>query len=88
MIVEMRTWQAEVKNTPEENDLLIKGVAGELRDMAEEGATSVLVGGDTLIFGAVDAGGKVVIYECTIRRANVDSEHDLTPTPEDGPVLH
>ncbi len=82
--IEMRAWKPEVTNTPTENDLLVKGVAVELNELlnqgAGEGATSVLVGGDTLIFGAVDGDGEIKIYECTIRRANVDAVEDLTPT--------
>jgi len=81
---EMRPWIAECVQTKDENDLLIKGVLADLKGL-EPGANSVMVGGDTLIFGSVDDNGDYIVYECSIRRssANVALKH---PTATDGSV--
>ena len=81
---EMRPWVAECVQTKDENDLLVKGVLADLKGL-EPGANSVMVGGDTLIFGSVDDNGDFCVYECSIRRASKNLVMDH-PSASDGSV--
>lgn len=79
--IEMKTWRPEVTNTHEENDMLVKGIVVELQNEGD-GAQTVLIGGDTLVFGAIDDDGRMCVYECAIRRSNCDASelNDETAT--------
>lgn len=86
---EMRPWVPEATNTKEENNLLVAGVLEDLKGL-EPGANSVLIGGDTLVFAAIDANGDRSVYECTIRRASANlvesGEMQAFHYPTDGSV--
>jgi len=76
--IEMRGWVPEAINTCEDNELLIQDIVQTLSGQ-EPGTNTVSVGGETLIFGAVDVDGKLCIYECEIRRASVNVVEDIVP---------
>jgi hypothetical protein len=76
--IELRQWNPEGINSPEENEILIKDIVQALAGQ-EPGTNTVSVGGDTLLFGAVDSEGQLCIYECTIRRASVNVVVDIVP---------
>jgi hypothetical protein len=82
---EVRPWVPEAINTKEENDLMIKGVINDLKGL-EAGANSVLVGGDTLVFGSIDDNGNYNLYECQVRRASANLVLEHPVIPSDGSV--
>lgn len=68
----------EAINTPTDTELLIKDIVQALSGQ-EPGTNTVSVGGDTLIFGAVDSDGKICLYECEIRRASTNVTEENLP---------
>jgi len=76
--IEMQWWLPEAINTAADNELLIKDIVQALSGQ-EPGTNTVSVGGDTLVFGAVDGDGAVCIYECTVRRASANVASDIVP---------
>lgn len=76
--IEMRQWVPEAINTPEENEILIRGAAKELL-LEDPGQNTILIGGDTLVFAAKEGNGDIAVYECTIRRASVNVVEDIVP---------
>lgn len=62
----LKTWEPEHRENQEERETMIDSVFAELID-GQPGDHSVYVGGDTFVYGTVDAEGFIHVYESQIR---------------------
>jgi hypothetical protein len=71
----MKTWKIESPATEEERDLLVKNVIRELRKGQPGDWTMNLdAEGGVLAVGTIDSTGQLHVFECDIRRSNIESE--------------
>lgn len=68
-----KKWQAVYSDTEEDRQLMVLSVIQELEGQSP-GINSILVGGDTLVYGCVDESGNPHIYETKIRASNLDAQ--------------
>jgi hypothetical protein len=77
-IVEMQDWVPEAINTGKDNETLISGLVQDLKG-TQPGQQALSIGGDTLIFAAINDNGEPEIYECTIRRVSSNVNEEARP---------
>lgn len=75
-MIKLTNWEASLECNQDEIKTMIAGVVTELK----KGETnwSVYIGGDTLIWGVINDDGKMEIFDCKIRRTNLEQDDIVT----------
>lgn len=68
-----KKWEAVYTDSESDRKTMVLSVIRELTG-GGAGDHSILVGGDTLVYGTVDSDGKVHVFDTKIRASNQDAQ--------------
>lgn len=74
--MKMHDWVPAIVCDRDEINLMLRFVLSELNSDPETDNTAAIAG-DTIIVGTVDEDGKVIVFECSVRRSNLTPEEAL-----------